>query len=57
MLAVANYRDVFGTPHVTKYCAAIKLTGGDPYQIGTPLSVTTDPCDSHNCFDQECAHD
>lgn len=50
----ARYHDVFGAPHITRYCVQITSIAAD--LAGSASDVTGDyiPCDRGNCADEEC---
>jgi hypothetical protein len=56
----ARYRDVFGDPHLTRFCYAFLLNqpiDWDNYPVGQPIhvpGVTAPQCAKHNCEDEEC---
>jgi hypothetical protein len=49
-----RYDDVFGTPHITRYC--VQITSIDTDLAGSTSDVTGAyvPCDRGNCADEEC---
>jgi hypothetical protein len=50
----ARYHDVFGAPHLTRYC--VQVTSIETNVAGSTSSVTGNyvPCDRGNCADEEC---
>ncbi len=50
----ASYDDVFGSPHVTRYCVQITSIEADPSGSTSDVTGTYIPCDRGNCADEEC---
>ncbi len=50
----ARYDDVFGAPHLTRYC--VQITSIETELTGNTSDVTGShvPCDRGNCADEEC---
>jgi len=50
----ARYHDVFGAPHLTRYC--VQITSIETDFAGSTPDVTAAyiPCDRGNCADEEC---
>jgi hypothetical protein len=50
----ARYDDVFGAPHLTRYC--VQITSIEVDLAGSTSNVTAAyiPCDRGNCADEEC---
>ena len=50
----ARYHDVFGAPHITRYC--VQITSIETDLAGSTSDVTAAyiPCDRGNCADEEC---
>jgi hypothetical protein len=51
----ARYDDVFGAPHLTRYCVQITSIETDLAGGSSDVTVAHDLCDSGNCADEECA--
>lgn len=50
----ARYHDVFGSPHLTRYCVQITSIETDIGGNTSNVTGTDIPCDRGNCADEEC---
>jgi hypothetical protein len=50
----ARYHDVFGAPHLTRYCVQITSIEIDVGGNTSNVSGSVIPCDRGNCADEEC---
>jgi hypothetical protein len=50
----ARYHDVFGAPHITRYCVQITSIKPDSAGSSSDVNGAYVPCDRGNCADEEC---
>jgi hypothetical protein len=53
----ARYHDVFGAPHLTRYCVQITRIEADIAGNTSAVTGAHIPCDRGNCADEECAEE
>jgi len=51
----ARYNDIFGAPHITRYCEQITSIETDLAGSTSDVTAAYTPCDRGNCADEECA--